>query len=230
MTTNSDEYYANYYSQVLNTGLVGRISDFAHQVMEYPYSSKSYFNKVLELGSAEGQHRKFIRHGYDLYLETDLRISGEAEVSFASNNGGKVERFALDAQDLSRIGTNSIDRIVATCLLVHLPNPERALSEWRRVVRQDGIVSIFVPTEPGLLLRVFRQITTVPKSKSRGINHKSIHYREHRNMWIFCNLLINEIFKGDLIIRRRYPFRFLPWNLSLVDIYDIRISKKQYDQ
>ena len=199
-----DDFYANYYSKIFGSGIVGKIAGFVHWLIEYSYKENRYFGTVLEVGSGEGQHFKFIKHNFDLYIETDIRESIDQPIN------SKVKKMLSNAEDLDGIESNSVDRLIATCILVHLLEPEKALQNWSRVVKKGGQLSIFVPTEPSILLRFFRFFVT-----------SRIHYREHRNMWILCDLLIRENFHESKIKSRKFPFNFLPWNLRLFDIYEI---------
>jgi len=210
-----DDFYANYYSKIFRTGIVGKIANFVHWIMEFPFRNYHSFDTVLEVGAGDGQHAKFVKHKYKVYIETDIRIS------ITQTRNTRVQKEISDAENLENIKDNSIDRLIATCILVHLNDPEKALENWRRVVKKEGHLSIFVPSEPSILLRFFRFFVTSKKAKRLGLNHKSIHYREHRNMWIFCDLLIRETFQDSKIRSRRFPLKIFPWNLRLFDIYEI---------
>ena len=220
---NQEDFYEEQYENILNTGLVGLMSNFMHRFIEMGIDKSDTFETVLEVGAGNGQHSRFVKHDYRHYIESDIRSVSNSEESKTSNP--KISRIQLDAQDLSYFEDSSVDRLIATCVLAHLPNPEGALLEWRRVVKPGGTISIYVPNEPGLLLRLFQTLTTAAKSRKNGFDYKSVHYREHRNMWIFCNLLIREIFSESHIKKRSTPFSWLPWNLRLFDVYQITISK-----
>jgi phosphatidylethanolamine/phosphatidyl-N-methylethanolamine N-methyltransferase len=210
-----DDFYDNYHSKIFGSGIVGKIAGFVHWLIEYPYKQNRFFGTVLEVGAGEGQHFKFIKHNFDLYIETDIRESMDQPFNI------KVKKMLSNAENLDGVESNSVDRLIATCILVHLLEPEKALQNWSRVVKKGGQLSIFVPAEPSMLLRFFRFFVTSRKAKKFGLNHKSIHYREHRNMWILCDLLIRETFSESKIKSRKFPINFLPWNLRLFDIYEI---------
>lgn len=220
---NQEDFYQEQYENILNTGLVGLMSNFMHSFIEMGVDKSEYFQTVLEVGAGNGQHSRFVKHDYERYIESDIRIVERLKEKKKSNP--KISSMQLDAQDLSSFEDASIDRIIATCVLVHLPDPETALLEWRRVVKPGGAISIYVPNEPGMLLRLFQKLTTAAKSKKNGFDYKAIHYREHRNMWIFCNLLIREIFGESQIKKRAIPLAWLPWNFRLFDVYQITIAK-----
>ena len=214
----SDDLYKGTHSEVVDTGLVGLVNNWLHKSLERGLS-KEEFGTVLELGAGKGQHLKHVRHRYSRYLQSDIRL-GNIPQTLHPN----VENLQLDAHDLSPLEDSSIDRLIATCLLVHLKDPEQALREWRRVVRRSGILSIYVPCEPGLLLRSSRYLTTRIKARRLGYNHLSLHYREHVTFFVRLNMLIKEIYQDCKIERTTYPFRVLPsWNLNLWATYQIRL-------
>jgi len=78
-----------------------------------------------------------------------------------------------DAQVLPFLD-NSFGRVIATCLLLHLQEPELALLEWRRVTENNGLITILIPTEPGLLLRLSRALLTSPKARRLGFDGYSL--------------------------------------------------------
>ena len=210
-----DDFYSNYYSKIFGSGMIGQMAGFVHRLIEVRYKKNQFFDTVLEVGAGEGQHSKFVKHQYRRYIQSDIRNSSTPTIN------SRVENQVSNAEKLEEVEDNSVDRLIATCILVHLNDPEKALQNWRRVVKKQGHLSIFVPTEPSILLRFFRFFVTSKKATKFGLNHKSIHYREHRNMWIFCDLLIRETFKDSNIRVRKFPLRFLPWNLRLFDIYEV---------
>jgi SAM-dependent methyltransferase len=221
---NQEDFYEEQYENIFNSGLVGIMSNFMHRFIEMGIDRSQIFQTVLEVGAGNGQHSRFVRHDYERYIQSDIRTFDKHQESLISNP--RISNIQLDAQDLSYFTDSSIDRLIATCVLVHLANPESALLEWKRVVKSGGEISIYVPNEPGLLLLLFQKLTTAAKSRMNGFDYKSVHYREHRNMWIFCNLLVREIFGDCHIKKRSIPFPWLPWNLRLFDVYQITIVKE----
>lgn len=63
--------------------------------------------------------------------------------------------LVADVTDLSALASESVDEIMASHILEHLPWPEsfRALSEWARVLRRGGALSISIP-DLGLLAKL----------------------------------------------------------------------------
>jgi SAM-dependent methyltransferase len=222
----SDDFYEKHYKEVLNTGLIGKVSGITHKLLERGIRKSDYFAKVLEIGAGHGQHLSYVKHGYDTYYESDFRLENVPSRSELEWNGSVI-RIQADAQELSAFEDSSIERLIATCLIVHLEKPEKALEEWRRVVSRGAVISVYVACEPGFVLRFIRYMTTVQKSRKRGVKHLSVHYREHINFFPRINLLINEVFEHDEVKRHFWPFYIPSWNLNLGVFYTIRINKDE---
>jgi phosphatidylethanolamine/phosphatidyl-N-methylethanolamine N-methyltransferase len=218
MSDIGDDFYKNHYQEVLNTGIVGVVSNITHKQLEKPFDANRYFSKVLELGAGHGQHLKFVKHGFEEYFESDLRIG-----NLPNRGRPNINQIELDAADLSIFPDATFDRIIATCLLIHLPDPESAIKQWRAKAVSGGFISIYVPCEPGIVLRALRYITTQRKSSKMGLKHYSQHYREHITYFSRIHLLINETFSEDKIGFSYFPLKLHSWNLNLWVIYQIQI-------
>lgn len=224
LNTSSERYFREAYDDVMYSGAVGVYSAMVHRLMERRYRGMRT-PVVVELGSGAGQHVPYCLSDYDVYHETDLDPDlgpngpGERFV-----DGKRVVRSYADAQDLSEFADGSVDRVIATCLLAHLPDPEGALREWRRVLKPGGHVTIYVPSEPGMLLRLMRNVVMVPKSRKHGQDHLGTVYRDHRNHYPGMRIMVTDVFRNDKVKRLRFPTRFVGWNFSLFEVYDIQKS------
>ena len=214
MKQSQNEYYAEYYESILNKGILGAFKNVTHKFMERNFKDQRGF-KILEVGAGGGYHKKFVESSYKTYIESDLRIYGQSGV------------IKLNAEDLSKFPDSQFHRIIATCLLAHLNDPARALREWRRCTRDRGVISIYVPCEPGLALRLLRFFTTNLKSRTLKVDHYKFHYTEHRNYFINLKYIINEVFGQDQITKRGFPFRFGSWNTNFFVVYEISVFKTQ---
>jgi phosphatidylethanolamine/phosphatidyl-N-methylethanolamine N-methyltransferase len=219
---NVDDYYENHYEKVVNSGLVGKFADHYHFQMEKDFENKK-FGRVLELGAGKGQHINFVKHEFDRYIQTDIRITNDLLSKLLTNS----EWMVADAQNLVNFGDNEFERLISTCLLAHLPDPESSLKEWRRVTEKNGgVISIYVPCEPSFLLRFAQKISTRRKAEKLGVDYSSMHYREHRNHYFFLKTLIFDTFKNDNIKVISFPSRFAPFDLKLYEIYQIRLEAR----
>lgn len=219
----NDDYYKEHYSSVLNSGIIGKVSSLTHRSLERGFNKNSHYSRVLELGAGGGQHFEFVKHSYDEYLQSDIRIENLLIKSKTIDE--KLSNLALDASNLDLIESDSIDRVIATCLLAHLKDSLGSLHEWPRVVRDDGKISIYVPCEPGGLLRIARALSTARKATKYVDRPLIRHYVEHRNYYLGMKAAIATVFADDVIQSKTYPFKFLSWNFNLWKVYTITLRK-----
>jgi phosphatidylethanolamine/phosphatidyl-N-methylethanolamine N-methyltransferase len=223
-----DRYYAEHYDAVVHSGAGGTVQRLFHVAVERPWTARDDFATVLELGATSGEHLEFVRHRYARYVMLDIRDSSEArEVAVqASRPGAQVEFVVGDAQDLEPIGDESVDRLVSMCLLHHLDDPRTSLRHWRRVVKPGGVLSIFLPCDPGVVWRAGRAATTFRKAKAQGISDLELRYVnacDHRNHVSSLRWMIEGCFVEDDVTIRRYPFNALDsWNANLFMTFQIR--------
>jgi len=79
-------------------------------------------------------------------------------------------RFVVgDCEDMRMIPSNSYDLVVFTETLEHIPNPQRALQEVKRVLRVGGITVITVPSQS--LIWRFRKYLTTTHPHSEPFHH-----------------------------------------------------------
>ena len=213
-----DSFYNSHYREIMGSGIISRVWATIHQQMERPFRG-GYYERILEIGAGNGEHIPFVKCGYLQYVASDLRIDNLSNIQ---QEGSKIRVEVQDAQKLS-LPDNDYDRVVVTCLLVHLDRPEDAVSEVHRVVKKStGFVTIYLPCEPGIFLRLIRSLTTHLKARRRGVRDISrLHYLEHRNYYLAVNDLIMHEFRNSIVKKRYYPFPFLSWNFNLYKIYQI---------
>lgn len=216
-----DVFYSDYYFDVLCTGAIGKAQQRTHMAMERPWRKEYSFTDVLEVGAGPGGHRPFVRHRFERYIQADIRKFEQV----GDVVDPRVTFHVADAQDLP-YQDNSFDRVIASCLLLHLPFPERALLEWRRVTRGGGVVTVLVPTDPGLMLRISRKLITEPKVKRLGFaGYQLFNARDHRNHFPGLRQQIRHVFRHDSICENRFPFRLPSWNLNLFVVFQISVRK-----
>ncbi|KTD58725.1 methyltransferase [Legionella sainthelensi] len=179
----SEYYHAANYSKSLQT----RAMEASHKLLEKYYSSAMHFDKVLEIGAGTGEHIKYIRHRYSQYIISDIdenvlhtakeRINiPHSKVSFEIQKGGELS-----------YSDRTFDRIIACHVLEHIYMPHLVLKEWSRVLKPNGILSILIPTDPGLAWRLGRYFGARKVAYANGLAYDYIMAREHVNS---CNNLI----------------------------------------
>lgn len=180
------EYYRsfadNYAELNYDKSLAGRMLRGSHKIIERKFSGGQHFSRVAEVGAGTGQHLQFVRHQFDEYLMTDFSIDMLRQVDFSDSSGHahKVKVSREDATSLS-FPDQSIDRLIATHVLEHLPEPHLVLREWNRVVRPGGWISVVLPCDPGVLWRLGRTMGPRRRATRMGIAYDYVMAREHIN-------------------------------------------------
>jgi ubiquinone/menaquinone biosynthesis C-methylase UbiE len=213
-------YKAMFYSE----GIASLATQQIHKALEsYPNKRNLNFPLTLELGGGEGHHFEYVKSRYQLYLLSDIRNS---ELTVAAENAvksGTLKFILQDAEALTLL-SQPVDRTIFSCVLHHLSNPERALIEARRVTKFGGMVSIYLPCDPGFVYRTLRRIFTTRISQKLGIDYELMNVREHTNHYYQLNKLIRTVFYNDKITVRNFPFQFASFDLNIYSIYHITIK------
>ena len=216
---NSDQYYGSKYKDFMGTGNIGRMWRFIHRKMEKPFDGE-FYPRILEVGAGNGEHHKALQCSYDEYVATDIRIDILTQSTLKNE---KIRLVSADAENLP-FKDCYFDRVIITCVLPHLNSPFSAIQELYRVTKNNGKITIYVPCEPGLMLRLIRSFSTSRKAKKMEIkNIGLIHFTEHRNYYLAINAFIRSINSdNNAELKSRYlPFRYFTWNFNLFKIYQI---------
>jgi phosphatidylethanolamine/phosphatidyl-N-methylethanolamine N-methyltransferase len=216
---NANKYYHDAYQEVMYTGGIGLYSKAVHHIMEYGFNNTGL--RILELGAGHGEHLPYVKKPYNEYIMSDIDVTLLDSIEGMKSNAKIIQ---LDAEKLENIEGASFDRIIATCLLAHLTQPVAALKRWREVVKPGGVITIYVPSEPGMMLRLFRMLFVAPKSRKHGQNHMSMIYRDHKNHYPAMRQHIKDVFFEDRIVKHSFPFPFLGWNFNFFTLYKITVK------
>lgn len=216
----SKYYYDNFYSQNLgwdSTGVLKFLSSYPHKLMEKNF--KKNVDRVLEVGFGEGEHYQFVKTSVKEYVGVDLNHKRLFKRSFPKH----VKRIVMNAEELD-FPSYYFDRVIATCLLAHLEKPEVALNEWRRVLKNNGVLTIYIPLEPSLALRAFRFFVMAPKMKKMGFNQYDLFIaREHINHAYRLLVFVRSVFERDKI---KILYRPFPISINSLNLFAIIHIKK----
>jgi phosphatidylethanolamine/phosphatidyl-N-methylethanolamine N-methyltransferase len=216
------------YNDVYYTGALGLFERWAHKALEKNVI-KDNNCLVLDIGGGDGQHVPFLNGNFSQYIILDLlNHSDTPNPKIAKKDLPKVNFLLGNAEKLP-FNDNSIDRIVLTCILHHVNSPSSVLSECRRVLRNGGVLSVFLPNDPGMLYRWIRHFAAhkkYAKKTKRPIDEiKFLWAIEHKNHVLGISTVVKRIFQSDIVSRRLNPFPFLSWNFNLFQIYQIKVNK-----
>lgn len=222
-----DDYYRRHYASVHGAGCLGGAASVMHKRLEHGREGGD-FPLTVEVGAGRFEHYPFVTHARERYLATDLRVPTENPVyqSVVAGTGpADLEFRQSDAMTLD-LEDASVDRVVATCLLIHLPDPYGAIHEWQRVCKPDGVIDMLVPCDPGLLARAFRRGVSQRVARKNGVpagDYALVNAIEHLNPFNRVLTLV----RAAVEPQRRFsidwfPFAKVPsWNLNAFAIMRI---------
>jgi phosphatidylethanolamine/phosphatidyl-N-methylethanolamine N-methyltransferase len=174
------QWAALYEGKNYDEGLAGYYLSKSHEWCERDFGADMHFPRVLEVGAGTGVHLRYLRHGFDEYIMTDLNAPFLDSAALKAGSNSKVTTQAEDATDLS-FEDESFDRVIAAHVLEHLPNPHQVMREWMRVLKPGGTLSLVLPCDPGLAWRFGRAVGARGKFVKAGIEYDYWMAREHIN-------------------------------------------------
>lgn len=186
----------------------------SHRLVEKPFAADAGFARVLEIGAGTGEHLAYVRHRFDDYTLTDLdpRALEVARRKLGDRHAGRLRFEAQPGSELA-YPDGSFDRVIATHVLEHIYQPHLALKEWQRVLKPGGVLSVLVPTDPGLAWRLGKHLGPRRSAIAKGIAYDYVMAREHVNA---CNGLI-------AILRHYFPGGREGWWPLLVPSMDLNL-------
>lgn len=217
-----NEWYKNFSEKTYYTGFFRFGMTGVHKLMEKGISKNKKFEKILELGAFYGDHHQYVKNKFNEYYKTDLLYTEEYSELVGDS---KIFYQHLDATKLRQM-QHKFDRVIATCLIIHLQNPRKILQDWREVVNHGGYVTIWVQLEQSFLLTFVQKFFSKPKFKKLGYNFDEIINTNHIHYPRSIDFFINQVFSKDKVTRYMYPFKFFPWFLNTTSVYQIKINKK----
>jgi len=227
-------YYDQAYRQTHYTGLLGAFTNGYHARIEAPYKA-SNFEKIIEVGANQGEHLIHVKSSFTEYYMIDICYPNETEVSYLYENLGSEQKSTVVKQQGNAENLNfqddTFDRAIYSCVLNHLENSNEALTEIRRVVKNNGSISIYLPCDPGITYRALRHLIShrkqVKVQRKSMAEVKYIWSIEHKNHFAGLMAQTKWIFRDDELAIKRYPLPGLSWNLNLFYIVHVRLSKSK---
>lgn len=206
-----DRWLASYDQSNYERGISASVLRKTHALLERDFGPETNFPHVLEVGAGTLAHLPFIRHGFDRYIASDfdqkvLDIAGKADLPT------RVELLKLDGTELP-FEANSFDRLIATHVLEHLPNPHLVIQEWVRLLKPGGVLSLILPCDPGMAWRFGRYFGPRKQGKKAGLPYDYYMAREH----------INSIFNLRHILRYHFPKRHENWWPMRIPVPDVNL-------
>jgi SAM-dependent methyltransferase len=203
-----DQYYETYYNTVHQVQWKQTFYS-PHRFIERKIRADAHFPIVLEVGGDEGQHLNFVKHKYDIYIVSDLRMrTNESLPLFDSGKLPLVNGNYFSIADATQLkyDSESIDRIVSGCLLLHLPDTLGAIEEWLRVLKVGGRIDAMVPCDEAFLVKCYRTLISRRKAKKIGFSHFDVvNAFEHVTYAKRVFVLVKHAFPGTKVEIDHFP-------------------------
>lgn len=211
------EFFEEQYDSVNYNGrsLASRILGHSHKLAEKDFGPDAHFGTVLEVGAGHGEHLESVRHGFDRYIMTDLNsdeLARRWDNDAARARG--IEVASANARTLEEYPEDFADRLIASHVLEHLPEPHAVLRQWSRVVKPGGTITVILPCDPGFAWRFGRNFGPRRQNHKAG-NHAYDYWmaREHvnaiQNLWTFIDYY--------------FPERRERWFPAMIPSYDLNL-------
>ncbi|HMO06029.1 MAG TPA: class I SAM-dependent methyltransferase [Paracoccaceae bacterium] len=201
----------NYEAANYGKTLSGRILKNTHSIIEADTRLAAHYDTVLELGVGTMAHFSAVRHGFSRYIASD-HDAKVIDWLKARNWDARIDIQHLTGSSLP-FPDNSVDRVIATHVLEHLPSPVAVLEEWVRVVRPGGVVSLILPCDPGLAWRFGRMLGPRRTARKAGLPYDYYMAVEH----------VNAIFNLRSIIAHHFPDRSERWWPLRIPVPDVNL-------
>lgn len=118
----------------------------------YIWANCLAFGKVLDAACGVGYGSKIINNKkVEYYLGIDI---SEESIKLAKKQFSKKEKIEFELSNIieCNLQSNSFDTIISFETIEHLKSPEKAIFEFKRILKQNGILIGSVPTAHYLVL------------------------------------------------------------------------------
>jgi len=222
MSKIENEYYRNYYSSIQRQklqGLGSRLTDISLMKTLAKLLRNLNDPLILELGASSGEFTEIALKTlpYKKYFALDLNpgLANPELYATVKRNNPDIEFITGNAEKLP-YEENSFDICFSTCLLAHVNDPEKVMSEALRVTKKGGFVVFLLPTDPGFANQLVKKLITYPSMRKSGIQHPEyIYSQEHKNPIHNIIAISRHVYEPYF---KRFAYRpfFVPgWNINL---------------
>ena len=209
------------YNSHLYSGLLGVLMNYCHRKLEDFQNKKTNYDKILEIGAGSAPHFSYMNSTYNEYHIAETSDFAE---DFHKDNL-KIKLVKYDGEKLP-YQNETFDRIVISHCLEHILSPEEFIQEMMSKLKKGGVLSISLPTVPGIAWRLGRLFVGIFKiNKTYNISYEDFEYMnatEHVNSIFNLISIIRFNFKNSFE-EYFYPLKVKSSDLNL--IYNVHIYK-----
>ncbi len=203
-----EEQYANDQEGLYTNPLIRFIFDIGHRYIAR--KGRFIVGNILDIGSGMGYHLKFEHLSAErryVCMDRDSNMLAKIEHPFVQKILGTCGAIPLPDK--------SMNLIIASHILEHLPALTSDLNEVKRVLKTDGKMIVVLPCDPGFLWKALTYFSPSRwRLKRLGIDYDVVMRHEHVNSHQKCVESLQEKF---LIEDESYfPFGLANYNLNLL--------------
>jgi len=217
------DIYNKKYEEYWYSGAHGMLISSAHKLMEYGVPTRCN-DRILEIGGGAMPHRKWIKKGnIKEYTISDTKTVLD---KLDKKAGYKLHYFDKDPI-LAKLRKNYYTRIIAAQVWGHIPEPEQAMLRWVELLSENGLLSISIPCDPGILWRLGQKVASRKFMKLYNLSFEEydiIMSREHINPVQRMLKIVNYYFGKKTVIF--FPTFVPSVNLNLFCI--LNLSKSDF--
>ena len=153
---------------------------YCHRQLEYKLPDKE-FKKILEIGAGSEPHISYIKSkDFSYYILEKSKYRSQ----ITKSKSGKIFYKYYNGKNIP-FKPNTFDRIIISHTLEHIPDPEFFIKELMKVLKKGGVLSISLPTDPGLFYRISRMVNQIfsfnSKLKMSALEYDYSNAIEHIN-------------------------------------------------
>jgi len=196
-------FYEKFYLKTQKKGIGNIVNEMGYKILK----NVDFNDKIiLELGPGNLPHKKFwLNEPIKFYaVDTNSNFLEETRKKIDC----KFEGIKVSRTDKIPLDDNSVDIILSFYSLEHIYDLDQMLSEFRRVLKNKGIVVGAIPNEGGLAWGLGRYFTSRRfVHKNSNIDYDKIICWEHPN---FSDQILNSFKKNSFKIdfAKMHPFNF----------------------
>lgn len=183
------------YNKHLYSGFIGTLMKKNHNLMEQNFKLFNKNSEILEIGAGTYPHIFHLKHDYKNYHISDID-NDDLLKEFYNKFNKKIIFKKTDGINFE-YEEKKFDRIIISHCLEHINYPDLFLDKIINLLKEDGIISISLPTDPGLLWRTGRFFI-------KKIFQKKTHNMEE-NQYEYINAIehVNSIFNLKVILKKK---------------------------
>lgn len=207
MISRWNTHYSGDQENLYKNVFIRKLFDLGHHYIAQ--QGKNIQGTVLDIGSGMGYHLQF------------EQISAKRKYICLDKDKTMLDRI-LQPNVKKIIGTcsdiplkdHSVDEVIASHILEHLPKLDKDLQEIKRVLKKDGKLIVVLPCDPGFLWKTLTYITPSRwRLKKLGLDYDVVMRHEHVNTFEKCLSSLKKDF--TITDETYYPFAFKNYNANI---------------